>query len=994
MLNVAGAAKTVQVTGENYSDFHPAGPGGAAADPIAGKYYWAGTQAILRANPDGTNVEVVLSASGVKKLHLDVGEHALFFISAGGGGLSKMNMDGGASETIASGGIIYDFALDRDSDQIYFTIGDQIRRVNYDGSGSVTVVPSVAATVRFDAMFLDLSLGHIYAVKVLSGGVSGMYRFNLDGSGETWAPLVPTNNVTFDAIERAVYFVAMTSNTEGTFNSVYKLSLPGEGGSVSFVAAVPVTTSVTIAGFLQSVVDCNANGIPDACDTALVDCNSDGIPDDCQLAGNDCNADGIPDDCQLAANDCNSNGIPDDCELFNNDCNGNGVPDACEISGGQFTHGDEPNLAIPDADPVGIQSVISVPATGAISDVDVNLHIVHSWQGDVIATLSHNGTSVTLIRNSGGSSVGCTTNAFGYQSNNFGSAANPLVLDDSAPVSIDCYDGSADTIAIDDYAGPAMPHEPLAAFNGMDVSGDWVLTVSAPLVQETGTLVSWSIDVETSGADCNANGRLDACDIGSSLLYAMSDASDEIIILDDDGAATGPSIALPASSYRGIAVDRGLGKIYYSSTSTDQLFRANLDGTGTEVLVDAPSGRAITIEIDAADDRIYWLSGFTVWRAFRDGTGVESVISSDPDFGSITGLALDTVNGRLYLTGQTGDQIWSANLDGSDLQPIIDTGINSPVEIDVDPIGGRVYFTQGDGFVRRANTDGANLETIYSGGSTCTGIVLDLNAGKVYFSDTGTDQLLRCNLDGSALEVIAGVDNAFRFARDSASRDCNANSIPDECETEPLGCGPGEECDVATPVTEGTTFGTLEDNRGDSGDDDSCGGVNSTIDEWLAFTPAVSTLATISTCNPGTEFDSVIAIFDACPQNGGVQLACNDDTSGAPTECSLSGFNRKSTVRLDVVAGQTYLIRLSVFNDNILGTGGFGPNYELSIDLCSKGDLNADDVVDPFDVPLFVDALLDPAAATPETACGADMNGDGQLDGADTQLFTNALLVP
>lgn len=724
-----------------------------------------------------------------------------------------------------------------------------------------------------------------------------------------------------------------------------------------------------------------------------VDCNQNNVPDDCEVLVNDCNNNGLIDDCE-GLEDCNMDGIPDECQLAENDCNGDGVLDECEIVGGQFQFGVAPNLGIPDNVPVGIQSVISVPATGAISDVDVNLHIMHSWQGDVIATLSHNGTTVTVVRNSGGSTVGCTTSIFGYQSNNFGSAANPLVLDDSAPVSIDCYDGSADTIAIDDFAGPAMPHEPLAAFNGMDVSGDWVLTVSDPLVQETGTLVSWSIDVETSGADCNANGRPDACDIGSFLLYAMSDASDEIVVLDDDGVTSGPSIALPASSYRGIAVDRGPRKVYYSSASTNQLFRANLDGTGTEVLVDAPSGRAITIEIDATADRIYWLSGFTVWRAMRDGAGVETVISSDPDFVNITGLALDTLNGRLYLTDQSGGQIWSANLDGSDLQPIIDTGINAPVEIDVDPIGGRVYFTQGNGFVRRANTDGANLETIYSGGSTCTGIVLDLNAGKVYFSDTGTDQLLRCNLDGSALEVIADVADAFRFARVSVSLDCNANSVPDECETGPLGCGPGEECDVATPVTEGTTFGTLEDNRGDTGNDDSCGGANNMIDEWLAFTPDVSTLATISTCNPGTEFDSVLAVFDACPQDGGAQLACNDDTGGAPTECSLSGLNRKSTVRLDAVAGQTYLIRVSVFNDNFAVQGGFGTNYELSIDLCSKGDLNADDVIDLLDVPLFVVALLDPETATPETACGADMNGDGQVDGADTQLFTNTLLVP
>ncbi|MCK4659135.1 MAG: hypothetical protein KAV82_06395, partial [Phycisphaerae bacterium] len=89
--------------------------------------------------------------------------------------------------------------------------------------------------------------------------------------------------------------------------------------------------------FEPSPADCNANGIPDACDLAAgtsPDCNGNSLPDECEVppmgTGPDCNVDGVPDECQLADNDCNSNSIPDDCELEGNDCNGNGVPDECE----------------------------------------------------------------------------------------------------------------------------------------------------------------------------------------------------------------------------------------------------------------------------------------------------------------------------------------------------------------------------------------------------------------------------------------------------------------------------------------------------------------------------------------------------------------------------------------------------------------------------------------------------------------------------------------
>ncbi|HRX86252.1 MAG TPA: hypothetical protein P5572_14625 [Phycisphaerae bacterium] len=63
--------------------------------------------------------------------------------------------------------------------------------------------------------------------------------------------------------------------------------------------------------------DCNNNQNPDSCDIAShfsADCNNSGVPDECELAGNDCNADLIPDECQLAGNDCNNNSDPDDCD--------------------------------------------------------------------------------------------------------------------------------------------------------------------------------------------------------------------------------------------------------------------------------------------------------------------------------------------------------------------------------------------------------------------------------------------------------------------------------------------------------------------------------------------------------------------------------------------------------------------------------------------------------------------------------------------------------
>lgn len=111
--------------------------------------------------------------------------------------------------------------------------------------------------------------------------------------------------------------------------------------------------------------DCNANGIPDDCDTAdgtsadldgnnvpdeCEDCNGNGVVDGFEILGgtaSDCDGDGIPDECQLTSHDCNGNGVPDSCELLGADCNGNGVLDSCDIAAG--TEVDLDLSGIPDS---------------------------------------------------------------------------------------------------------------------------------------------------------------------------------------------------------------------------------------------------------------------------------------------------------------------------------------------------------------------------------------------------------------------------------------------------------------------------------------------------------------------------------------------------------------------------------------------------------------------------------------------------------------------
>lgn len=88
----------------------------------------------------------------------------------------------------------------------------------------------------------------------------------------------------------------------------------------------------------RSSLDCDGNGIPDAeqFPDGVIDCDSDGVFDACEQNIFDCDADGTYDLCEIAAGepDCNANGRPDACEGIADDCDSDGITDICELAGG------------------------------------------------------------------------------------------------------------------------------------------------------------------------------------------------------------------------------------------------------------------------------------------------------------------------------------------------------------------------------------------------------------------------------------------------------------------------------------------------------------------------------------------------------------------------------------------------------------------------------------------------------------------------------------
>ena len=153
-----------------------------------------------------------------------------------------------------------------------------------------------------------------------------------------------------------------------------------------------------------------------------------------------------------------------------------------------------------------------------------------------------------------------------------------------------------------------------------------------------------------------------------------------------------------------------------------------------------------------AEGKIYWTDPTRgIQRANLDGTNVEQIVESDVRYPA--DIALDVLGGKMYWTDRwrAGGIYWS-DLDGSNSEPFHKWGAEN---IALDGDGGKIYWTNAgglgaNGIVAWANLDGSNSEVLFEGDPW--DIALDSVRGKVYWTDFGFDGILRADLDGQNVE--------------------------------------------------------------------------------------------------------------------------------------------------------------------------------------------------------------------------------------------------
>ena len=142
--------------------------------------------------------------------------------------------------------------------------------------------------------------------------------------------------------------------------------------------------------------------------------------------------------------------------------------------------------------PPTISTITVPPSIHQVLDVDIHLDMTHSFAGDLHAVVEHNAATSNVYDR-----PGRTTTGFGCGGDN-----PDLIIDDEGtggPVETSCLPGNPAYPLGVSYT----PNSPLTVFDGMNVEGDWVLTVTDNAGADTGGLDGWAIivteDLNTSG---------------------------------------------------------------------------------------------------------------------------------------------------------------------------------------------------------------------------------------------------------------------------------------------------------------------------------------------------------------------------------------------------------------------------------------------------------------------------------------------------------------
>jgi len=228
-----------------------------------------------------------------------------------------------------------------------------------------------------------------------------------------------------------------------------------------------------------------------------------------------------------------------------------------------------------------------------------------------------------------------------------------------------------------------------------------------------------------------------------------------------------------------------VARLYFLDLSAGRILTSNPDGSDLKTIVNEGRKLPDGIVVDVARGHIYWTNmgnpkanDGTIDRADLDGTNVTNIVPSGATW-TPKQLQLDAKNRKLYWSDREGMRVMRANLDGSNIETLVETGHGDADRLDarnwcvgiaVDVNGGKFYWTQkgndnaGEGRIFRASLEvprgqtpanRKDIEVLYDNLPEPIDLDLDLGNRLIYWTDRG-DPPRGNTVNRAAMDAVPG----------------------------------------------------------------------------------------------------------------------------------------------------------------------------------------------------------------------------------------------
>nr|AVT42511.1 Wnt co-receptor arrow [Lithobius atkinsoni] len=181
--------------------------------------------------------------------------------------------------------------------------------------------------------------------------------------------------------------------------------------------------------------------------------------------------------------------------------------------------------------------------------------------------------------------------------------------------------------------------------------------------------------------------------------------------------------------------------------------RISLETNHNDVIIPLAGVKdATALDFDINDNRIYWadVSLKAISRAFMNGSNLEHIVEFGLEYPE--GMAVDWVAHNIYWADMGFNRIEVARLDGSSRKVLIWIDIDTPRSIALDPGEGYMYWSDWGSSPRieRAAMDGSKRTILISNVGRANGLTIDYGDRRIYWADLDTNAIESADLSGGS----------------------------------------------------------------------------------------------------------------------------------------------------------------------------------------------------------------------------------------------------